>query len=77
METQPKPNPQDTSTKAVSVQSAQSDESPRLAPEEHAWIEEMTGRTLTNDEAQSLLREAKLTASWEDIYGKRRAHMAR
>ena len=66
---QPKPNPQQ--------QNRESDESPRLAPEEHAWIEEMTGRTLTNDEAQSLLREAKLTASWEDIYGKRRAHMAR
>jgi hypothetical protein len=44
---------------------------PNLAPEEHAWIERVVGRSLSNDEAQLLLREAKLTASWEDIYGKR------
>lgn len=46
-------------------------EIPKLHPAEHAWIEQLTGKTLTNDEAQALLREAKLTASWEDIYGKR------
>ena len=46
-------------------------ETPKLHPDEHAWIEQLTGRTLSNEEAQSLLREAKLTASWEDIYGKR------
>jgi len=45
--------------------------SPLLAPEEHAWIEQLTGKTLTNEEAQTLLRAAKLTASWEDIYGKK------
>jgi hypothetical protein len=46
-------------------------ESPALHPDEHAWIEQLVGRALTNEEAQALLREAKLTASWEDIYGKK------
>jgi hypothetical protein len=45
--------------------------SPKLAPEEHAWIEEITGRTLSNEEAQSLLHAAKLTASWDDVFRKR------
>lgn len=51
--------------------SGQVEPSPKLHPEEHAWIEGIIGRTLSNEEAQALLREAKLTASWEDIYGKR------
>lgn len=64
----------DTLQKSLSASTAVTNdafERPQLAPEEHAWIERLTRRTLSNDEAQSLLREAKLTASWEDIYGKR------
>jgi hypothetical protein len=45
---------------------------PLLAPEEHAWIEEITGKKLSNEEAQMLIREATLNASWEAIYDKRR-----
>lgn len=37
---------------------------PALAPEEHAWIEEHVGRTLTNEQAQLALREAKLTGAF-------------
>ncbi len=59
------------------MDTTQNPQSPLLAPEEHAWIEQLTGKTLTNEEAQTLLREAKLTASWEDIHGKRRADVAR
>jgi hypothetical protein len=53
------------------MDTTQKPHSPLLAPAEHAWIEQLTGKTLTNEEAQTLLREAKLIASWEDIYGKR------
>jgi hypothetical protein len=45
--------------------------SPTLAPEEHAWVEDLVGRTLTSEEAQGLLHEAKLLASWGSIEAKR------
>jgi hypothetical protein len=45
--------------------------SPKLAPEEHAWIEQLVGRTLSNEEAQMLLHEAILAASWNYIQAKR------
>ena len=31
--------------------------SPKLAPEEHAWVERLVGRTLSTEEAQSFLHE--------------------
>lgn len=37
---------------------------PMLDAAEHRWIEERVGRTLSNEEAQLALREAKLTGAF-------------
>jgi hypothetical protein len=42
---------------------------PLLHPAEHAWVERMVGRKLTNEEAQDAIRGASIAASlnyWVD-----------
>jgi hypothetical protein len=36
---------------------------PPLHPAEHAWVERMCGRRMTNEEAQVAIREASIAAS--------------
>ena len=38
---------------------------PKLDPEEHRFVEQLMGRTLTNEEAQILLYTATLKAAFE------------
>jgi hypothetical protein len=38
---------------------------PILHPEEHAAVEQIAGRKLSNDEAQILLREATIAGAFE------------
>lgn len=50
------------------------EELPLLNVEEHAFIEKMAGRTLTNTEAQILLRAASLEAAFNTWVDGRKAN---